>query len=136
MTSVNREWVTRNIVDNLEGRVLDSSDMEYVGTFFMNFYTEIVNDSNQLEIVQNTNVDKSKRQVFDLLKTSNPKTEEDLVNLQREIEKITIAFNEGDIFERAPEIVDRLIGKNNQIDAKEYLRSINLLSLLASPLLF
>lgn len=103
---------------------------EKLTKFLDNFITELYNTT----VESATGKDSMKMQysnvVLEMLekkKKEFPLSEEELIKLQREIEDLTILFDEESIFKTAGNLVKMLI-RSDDLNAKEYLRSHQSLS--------
>jgi hypothetical protein len=92
--------------------------------FWNEFYTYLLLNTNKSEQQGKTNSVKYKDTVFDILENAKdrlPLSDEELSEIQKQIEDITLLFDEKSIFRSASDIIKILIRENEE-SAKDYLK--------------
>lgn len=108
--------------------------------FLIGLYTKLFKECSGLDETTKSKPNKYKEGVFQMLndvkkeKGFDPERDEmlklsveELVSLQEKIEATTLSFDEESIFKTAPDLVKMLI-KENEVNAKDYIKSLNKLS--------
>ena len=113
-------WVARSLVD-LPRK--EDEKMEII-RFLNEVYSSLLHDTNKSEQGEKSKSEQYKDSVFDILhnaKARLPLSTETLINIQMKIEDLTMRFDEESMFKSAPNII-RILIKNNESNAKDYLR--------------
>ncbi|KAG6621672.1 hypothetical protein I3842_Q008800, partial [Carya illinoinensis] len=113
-------WLTHSL-DDIPRKEEDKKELV---RFWNEFYTSFLQNTNKSEQQGKTSSVKYKDTVFDILENAKarfPLRDEELRDIQKEIEDITLLFDEKSIFNTVPDII-RILIRDNEESAKDYLR--------------
>lgn len=115
-----KNWLTHSF-DDIPRKEEDKKELV---RFWNEFYTYFLLSTNKSEQQCKSNTVKYKDTVFDILENAKarfPLSDEELHDIQKEIENITLLFDEKSIFNTVPDII-RILIRDNEESAKDYLR--------------
>jgi len=115
-----KHWVTLSL-DDMPRKEVEKKELI---RFWNEFFTYFLQNTNKSGQQGKTNSVKYKETVFDILENAKarlPLRDEELLEIQKQIENITLLFDEKSMFKTVPDIIKILIRENEE-SAKDFLR--------------